>query len=133
MTRAYNRALVEFILQSCWDPEAAYGVRNPYVADADMPRAASNPKLQSPLAAHLADIRRAWKQAPLTMPERRAVFLHYGVDMSETETGRFLKLPRQTVQAQLVRGVGKLTAWLNQEAYVDGYDADDVDDTNVLV
>lgn len=124
MSGGYNRALVEQLLFSVWDPEASLGVRNPYAPDPDMPKARGNPKIQSPLPAHLADLRRGWERAPLTMPERRAMFCVHGADMTQTGAAKVLDLPRTTVIGQVERGVGKLVAWLNGDEWTEGYDAE---------
>lgn len=123
MQRAYNRALVEHLMPAVWDRESAYGMRNPYAPDLDMPKAKGNPKIQSPLPAHLADIHTAWRKTELTKPERQALFLHYAVDMTQTGAAKLLGLPKRTVCAQIDRGIGKVTAYLNGDEYVDGYDA----------
>lgn len=123
----YSREMVERLVPAIWDSTAAWGMANPYEPDVEMRgfKSASNPKESGTLWAHLADIRRAWERAPLTMPERRAVISVYGLDMTQTEAAVVLKLPRTTVQHHAETGVGRLTAWLNGDTYFNGYGLDE--------
>jgi hypothetical protein len=84
---AYDRALVEHLLPAVWDAEAAYGIRNPQAPDADMPKGTVDPKTASLLFAHLADIRRGWATAPLTLGERQVLILRYCADLPGNEAG----------------------------------------------
>jgi hypothetical protein len=95
----YNRALVEHILPAVWDGEAAYGIKGELVPDADMPRGYKDPKKGSPLFVHIADIKQAWKSI--------------GVLRGVQKSG---------AQRATERAVGKVTAWLNGDQYIDGYD-----------
>jgi DNA-directed RNA polymerase specialized sigma24 family protein len=119
---AYDRRLVEHLLPAVWDVEAAYGIRNPQAPDADMPKAATDPKTASTLFAHLADIRRGWATAPLSLGERRALFLRFALDWSNALIAAHDGVTDRAVRYRLERGVGKLAAWLNGNNYVDGYD-----------
>ncbi|MEU5403684.1 hypothetical protein ABZ348_30835 [Streptomyces sp. NPDC005963] len=120
---AYTRNLVEHVLPAVWDAEAAYGIKGEQVADADMPRGYRDPKKGSPLFAHLADVRRGWKAADLTVIERQSLLLRYGLDWEYAEIGATRGVRKQSAQEATERAVGKLTAWLNGEPYIDGYDA----------
>ncbi|AYN39638.1 hypothetical protein D9753_12690 [Streptomyces dangxiongensis] len=119
----YDRALVEHLLPAVWDDEAAYGIRNPTAPDADMPKGSVDPKTATLLFAHLADIRRGWVTAPLTLEERQALVLRYGVDLPDTEAGTLQGVTDRAVRYRLERGVGKIAAHLNGREYVDGYDS----------
>ncbi|AFO10911.1 DNA binding protein [Streptomyces phage phiELB20] len=118
----YNRALVEHILPAVWDGEAAYGIKAEQVPDADMPRGHKDPKKGSPLFAHIADIKAAWKQAPLSLVEQQAVFLRFALDEHDDEIAAFQSVSGRAVRYRVERGVGKLAAHLNGEKYIDGYD-----------
>ncbi|MEU7643383.1 hypothetical protein [Streptomyces huasconensis] len=119
---AYDRRLVEHLLPAVWDDETAYGIRNPQAPDADMPKGTTDPKAASTLFAHLADIRRSWAAAPLSLGERQALVLRYGADLPDDEAGALQGVTDRAVRYRLERGVGKLAAWLNGREYVDGYD-----------
>ncbi|WJN62588.1 DNA binding protein [Streptomyces phage phiScoe1] len=118
----YNRALVEHILPAVWDMEAAYGMKAELVPDADMPRGHKDPKKGSPLFVHIADIKQAWNSTPLTVVERQSLLLRYGLDYAYDEIAVVRGVRKQSAQEGTERAVGKVTAWLNGEKYVDGYD-----------
>jgi hypothetical protein len=118
----YSRALVEHILPAVWDTEAAYGIKNEQVPDADMPKGHKDPKKGSPLFAHLADIRHGWSAAPLSFEERQALFMRYFLDCTQGVIASFQGVSQQAVSYRCERGVGKLTAHLNGDKYIDGYD-----------
>jgi hypothetical protein len=118
----YNRALVEHILPAVWDGEAAYGIKAEQVPDADMPRGHKDPKKGSPLFVHIADIKQAWNRAPLTVVERQSLLLRYGLDYAYDEIGSVRGVQKSAAQRATERAVGKVTAWLNGDQYIDGYD-----------
>lgn len=118
----YNRALVEHIMPSVWDGEAAYGIKGELVPDADMPRGYKDPKKGSPLFVHIADIKQAWKSTELTLVERQSLVLRYGFDYEYDEIGSLRGVRKSAAQEATDRAVGKVTAWLNGDKYIDGYD-----------
>jgi hypothetical protein len=118
----YNRALVEHILPAVWDGEAAYGIKAEQVPDADMPRGHKDPKKGSPLFAHIADIKQAWKCTDLSLAERQAVFLRFAFDEHDDTIAAYQDVSGRAVRYRIERGVGKLTAHLNGDKYIDGYD-----------
>jgi predicted DNA-binding protein (UPF0251 family) len=118
----YNRALVEHILPAAWDSAAAYGIKAEQTPDADMPRGHKDPKKGSPLFVHIADIKQAWKRAELTLVERQSLVLRYGLDYSFEEIGSLRGVQKSGAQRATERAVGKVTAWLNGDKYIDGYD-----------
>jgi hypothetical protein len=119
---SYNRALVEHILPAVWDGDAAYGMKAEQVPDADMPRGHKDPKKGSPLFVHIADIKHAWKHTDLSLPERQAVFLRFAFDEHDDVIAAFQEVSGRAVRYRVERGVGKLTAHLNGDKYIDGYD-----------
>lgn len=122
----YDRRLVELLLPAIWDEDYAYGMRDPLAPDADMPRAAKNPKESNTLYAHLADIRLAWRKVDLNDDERRALLLLHGLGLTQRDAGRVLDVSHQTIGRWNDRAVGLVTAWLNGDEYKDGYDSEDV-------
>ncbi|MGP3686272.1 hypothetical protein ACTVZO_16455 [Streptomyces sp. IBSNAI002] len=118
----YDRRLVEHLLPAVWDVEAAYGIRNPQAPDADMPRGTVDKKAAGTLFAHLADIRRGWVTAPLSLVERRAVFMRFGLDWDDRRIAAREAVTDRAVRYRLERAVGKLAAHLNGTEYVDSYD-----------
>ncbi|AGM12222.1 DNA binding protein [Streptomyces phage Zemlya] len=128
---SYNRALVEHLLPAVWDAEAAYGIRNPMQADADMPKGYSNPKTGGMIFAHLADIRDGWKWAysgGLSLEEAQTILLRYGMDWTLEEIADLLGVHKSTIQRRAERGVGRIAAFLNGVPYVDGYDNDNIEE-----
>ncbi|MFC9736646.1 hypothetical protein ACFVKC_01855 [Streptomyces noursei] len=117
----YDRRLVEHLLPAVWDVEAAYGIRNPQAPDADMPKGTVDRKAAGTLFAHLADIRRGWAAAPLSLGERQALVLRYGADLPDDESGVLQGVTDRAVRYRCERGVGKIAAHLNGLEYVDGY------------
>ncbi|AFU62100.1 sigma factor [Streptomyces phage R4] len=118
----YNRALVEQILPAVWDVEVAYGIKQEGAPDADMPKVKANPKQANTLYAHIADIKAAWQRAPLTVVERQSLVLRYGLDYGYDEIGDVRGVRKQSAQEATERAVGKVTAHLNGDKYIDGYD-----------
>ncbi|MFF4510564.1 hypothetical protein [Streptomyces mirabilis] len=118
----YNRALVEHILPAAWDSAAAYGIKAEQTPDADMPRGHKDPKKGSPLFVHIADIKQAWKRTDLSVVERQSLVLRYGLDYGYEEMADVRGVRKQSAQEATERAVGKVTAYLNGDKYIDGYD-----------
>jgi DNA-directed RNA polymerase specialized sigma24 family protein len=109
----YSRELVEQLLPAVWDSSLAFGMTNPQAPDPDMPRATIDVSHGCTLYAHLADIRSAWKHASLSLDERRALLLRYGMGWKEREIGAQLGSPQRTVSDWITRGVGRMRDYLN--------------------
>jgi predicted DNA-binding protein (UPF0251 family) len=123
VSAAYNREMVERLLPAVWDEDFAWGMRDPYAPDVDMPKRVVGKKKDSPLFAMLADIKTAWRAADLTRDERAAVFLHAVYDDTQQDIAALLGCHQSTAKRRIERGIGKLTAHLNGEPYIDGYNA----------
>lgn len=116
----YDRELVTRLLPAIWNDDYAYGMTVDVAPDPDMPRAKADPARGGTLLAHLADIRRAWRDAPLTVQERRALFLGHGFGLTVKEIAADLGITRrQTVSEWEAEGISKLTAFLNGEEIED--------------
>lgn len=112
----YTEAHIEVLLPSVWDRESAWGVYTPQAPDPDMPKAKyKNPKDATSFWTGLIDIRLAWVHAPLSMPERRALLLHYGFGWDQQEIATHQSVSQQAVSKRLGKGVDTLTEWLNAE------------------
>lgn len=118
----YDRRLVEHLLPAVWDVEAAYGIRNPTLPDADMPKGTVDKRAAGTLFAHLADIRRGWKAAPLSLAEKRALFMRFALDWDDQRIAAREGVTDRAIRYRLERGVGKLAAHLNGSEYIDSYD-----------
>ncbi|NWF28276.1 hypothetical protein HW130_18710 [Streptomyces sp. PKU-EA00015] len=118
----YDRRLVEHLLPAVWDSETAYGIRNPTAPDADMPIGTVDKKSAGVLFAHLADIRRGWVTAPLSLAERRVLFMRFALDWDDRRIAAREAVTDRAVRYRLERGVGRLAAHLNGTDYIDSYD-----------
>lgn len=110
----YDRALVEHLLPTLWDPDAVFGVPVPSAPPADMPRGSVNKKEGNTLWAHLADIRTGWDQTELSIKERRALILRYGMDWTEIEIAKNQHTSQPRISVRLYTGVGKIVAHLKR-------------------
>lgn len=119
---SYDRRAVEHLLPAVWSEVAAYGIQRDDLPDPGMPKAKSNPAHSNTLYAMLADIRQAWKRAPVPFPERQALFAVYALGLTHAEAGHLIECGRSTVSERTVRGVGRITAWLNGDVYDDNYE-----------
>lgn len=120
---SYDRESVETLLPSVWDDSYAYGLQQERVPDPGMPKAKANPAHSNTLFAMLGDIRQAWRYTEVPQVERQALLLRFGFGWKEREIGYNQGVSQQAAQQRIERGVGRLTAWLNGDPYIDGYDA----------
>lgn len=123
-TVAYDRPLVEALLPAVWDEAFCYGIRMENAPDQDMPRGSINKATGNTLAAHIADIKTGWADAPLTLGERRALLLGYGLDWKQTEIAFNQDVSQKTVSKRLETGVGKIVNTLNGTDNPEWYDDD---------
>ncbi|GEP32748.1 hypothetical protein NSZ01_05160 [Nocardioides szechwanensis] len=112
-TSTYTRELVESLIPAVWDESFCYGVRVENAPDPDMPRGTTNKATGNTLAAHIVDIKTGWTKTLLTLNERRALLLCYGLDWTTRGAGFNLGVNHSTVVRWLYAGVGKLVATLN--------------------
>lgn len=123
MSRNYDRRSVEVLVATVWDEVAAFGIQQDNVPDPGMPKSAKNPAHSNTLYAMLADIREAWKRTDIPQVERQALLLHYGLGWTQKDIAFNQEVNQSTALRRIERGVGRLTAWLNGDAYHDDYDA----------
>ncbi|MFB6726343.1 hypothetical protein ACFCV3_39610 [Kribbella sp. NPDC056345] len=114
----YDRALVEHLLPTLWAPDAVFGVPVPSAPPADMPRGSVSQKEGNTLWTHLADIRTGWTDTGLTVNERRALVLRYGMDWTETEIAKNQRTSQSRISVRLYTDVGKIVANLNGGEFV---------------
>lgn len=123
---SYTPEMVALLLPAVWDSGVTQ-VRNPHEPDPDMPKVKADPKLSGTILAMLADIRSAWKCAPLVHEDRVALFLTYAVDWSQQEVADVSVVDRSTVSRRLARGLNILLFTLNGKEWEDN-DEGEVDD-----
>lgn len=113
---SYSETLVEALIPSIWDRTFAWGLQNDHAPDPDMPKVKyKSPKEATTFWTHLIDIRIAWERCALTMPERRALLLAYGLGMEQSEIAINQVVSQQAISKRLTKGVDKLTDWLNAD------------------
>lgn len=120
----YTRSAVEAALPTIWSDDACrWGIARDYEPDDDMPPPPpSDPSHSHTLWAVIGDVRSAWSNTDLTLKERRAVFLRYALGWTEQDIAAHEGVHQTTAMRRFEAAVGKLTAYLNGERYVDGYD-----------
>ncbi|MFY1686305.1 hypothetical protein [Plantactinospora sp. WMMB782] len=79
-------------------------------------RASVNVKTGNTVVAAMADVRRAWEQAPLLALHRRRLLLRYGLDWSQGEIASKEGVSQQAVAKALKGGLTALADYLNGEA-----------------
>jgi hypothetical protein len=80
-----------------------------------------NPKFSNTTWAELIDVKSAWLETGLTLKERRALFLAYGLSPSHRFTHEEVAFnqgcSRQAITARLGTAINKMLAHLNGEEY----------------
>lgn len=109
----YDTDLVKQLVPAIWDDYFAWGMQCETAPDSDMPRGTINKATGNTLAAYIADIRRAWELAPLTLRQRQVLFLLLGQGWGERECGKYFGATRQAVNESLHLGVQHLGDFLN--------------------
>lgn len=111
---------MENLLPAVWDWQYAYGMpRSPMAPDQDMPKASRNKANGNEHFALIADIKSGWRNADLTLKERRAIFMRYGLDRTQVAIGAHEGVTKQTIDVRLYTGVGKIVAELNGSAFTE--------------
>ena len=85
-----------------------------------MPQGSKNPAQGNNLPAFLADIRTGWEEAPLTLKERRAVLLRFGMDLQVQEIAVIEGVAQPAISVRLFTSVGKITAAMNGTEFYEG-------------
>lgn len=110
----YDRQAVERLLPAVWDDKYLVdGFRSDEAPDPDMPKGSVDKSKSGGHVVAIADIRQAWKYAPVTLKQRQALLLRYGMDEPVEDVALLLGIHKRKVQERLERGVGVLTYWLN--------------------
>lgn len=111
----YTRELIESLIPAIWDEDFCYGVTSDTAADPDMPRGSTNKAHGSTLLAHIADIKVAWKKAPLRLEEKRALILAFGLDWGQQEIAQELGATQSAISKWITSGTLKLLASLGED------------------
>lgn len=110
----YERARIEKLIPGVWDEWRVLELPDDLRPDPDMPKTPQvDPRRSTDKVTELADIQRAWAGADLTLRQRQAVLLVYGLDMAVTEAATCLTVTQQTVSEHCFKGVTVLMHHLN--------------------
>ena len=121
---SYSEDRIAQLLPSVWDRTYAWGMQNEQAADPDMPKMQyRSPKEATTFWTHLIDVRISWERAPITMFERRALLLHYGLGWTQQEIAEHQGVSRISIQKRLKKGVKTLADWLNADYITEHDDA----------
>lgn len=110
----YAQDRVADLVPGIWDEGRVLDRPNPHAPDPDMPKSTYvDPHRSSDPWAELADVQRAWRRAPLTLAQRQALLLRYGLDFKMAEGGAQLGITKQSFQERAEGGLSTLTNYLN--------------------
>lgn len=110
----YTEEAIRLLLPAVWDEAYAYGLpERDNAPEKDMPKAAANKARGNSHWAYIADIKTGWKKTPLTLDERRALVLYFGIGWTQRDIAFNQNVSLSTVNMRLNSGVTKITALLN--------------------
>lgn len=110
----YTADAVKMLLPAVWDEDYAYGLPDRDDApDKDMPKSASNKARSNNHWAYIADIKTGWHKTPLTLLERRALFMRYALGDTQEMIARYEGVSQQMVGKRLDGAIKKIVARLN--------------------
>jgi len=113
-TGDYNADTVKMLLPAVWDESYAYGLpQREDAPDADMPRVAGNKARSNSHWAYIADIKTGWNKTPLTIREKRALFMRYALAWTQEEIANHEGISQQAIAVRINAAVNKITARLN--------------------
>lgn len=116
----YTRESVETLLPAVWDESFVYGLpQRDDAPDPDMPKGSSNKARGNNLSAYIADIKSGWEHTPLSLGERQALLLAYGLGDTQRDIAKTLGIGKSTVNRRILSGVAKIVAYLNGGYYAE--------------
>ena len=110
----YNADTIKLLLPAVWDESYAYGLpQREDAPDADMPRTAGNKARANSHWAYIADIKTGWNRTPLTLLEKRALFMRYALAWTQQDIAHHEHVSQQAIAKRIDAAVNKITACLN--------------------
>jgi predicted DNA-binding protein (UPF0251 family) len=109
----YPGEFIEILLPAVWDDSFCYGMKAGDAPDPDMPRGSTNKARSNTHWAHIADIRSAWKHADLSVNERKALLMHFGLGFTQQDIGDHEGVNKSTINRRLKSGLCSLGVYLN--------------------
>jgi predicted DNA-binding protein (UPF0251 family) len=116
----YTEEQIRLLLPAVWDESYAYGL--PAQAtdpDKDMPKAAGNKARSNSHWAYIADIKTGWKKADLTLDERRAILLQFGLGWAQRDIAYNQQVDQSTISRRVNNAIKKIKARLNGESDIE--------------
>lgn len=114
----YTEEQIRLLLPAVWDESYAYGI--PAQAtdpDKDMPKASGNKARSNSHWAYIADIKTGWAKTDLTLDERRALVLQFGMGWAQRDIAYNQQVDQSTVSRRVNNAIKKIKARLNGENY----------------
>lgn len=122
----YDRQDVERLLPAVWDDKyLTDGFRDDSAPDPDMPRGSVDHSKGGGTVVAIADIRQAWERADLSVKQRQALLLRYGMDEPIADAARLLGVSKPSVSERCFVGVTNLMRQLNGHDIEIGYEEED--------
>ena len=110
----YTVDAVKLLLPAVWDESYAYGLPDRDDApDKDMPKASGNKARSNSHWAYIADIKTGWEKTPLTLQERRALLMAYGLGWTQADVARHEGVVKSVANDRIQSAIKKITARLN--------------------
>lgn len=110
----YNEEIVLTVIPALWDESYFLRLdRNPRAADADMPKGSGGKPQSNTHWALIADVRRAWEGADLSLAQKRAILVVAGMGYSLREAGSVLGVTHAGIRKQVQSGIQKMCDYLN--------------------
>ena len=109
----YDRQAVESLLPHIWSDAAVWGLQKDDAPDPDMPKGSVDPSKGNSLPVMLADLRLAWERSDLSIRERRALFIHYGLDQTQTLIAAYEQCDKATISRRIYDATSTILDYLN--------------------
>lgn len=115
----YQRDEVERLIPGIWDEWRVLERKSDQAPDPEMPKGDADPRRSTDQWAALADMQRAWRLAPLSPQQRRAVTMIYGLDFTQAEAAIQLGITQSGARYAAESGVGRLLSFMNRVDLLD--------------
>lgn len=111
----YSRDEIEQYMPGVWDTERVLNAPDPREPDPEMPKAQVDPRAGDLGIIGVADMKRAWKLAGLTLREKQVLYLRFAWDDLVQDIAHTLDISHQAVSKTLDRGMERIEKFLNGE------------------
>jgi DNA-directed RNA polymerase specialized sigma24 family protein len=111
----YSRDEIEQYMPGVWDTERVLNAPDPREPDPEMPKAQVDPRAGDLGIIGVADMKRAWKLAGLSLRQRQVFYLRFAWDDLIEDIAHTLEIDVSSVRTHLDRGMEKVEKFLNGE------------------